>query len=75
MNPTYSEREIQLFKELKLDDILHQEPPLLYDQAIVICFMLNKNDNISDSVRRCNRALIEGYPKRLIKEFNDLIEL
>ena len=75
MNTIYSEQEIQLFKELKIDDIMHHEPPVLYAQAIVACFMLNKNDNISDSIRRCNKALVDGSPKRLTKEFNDLIEL
>lgn len=78
----YSLHEIALMKSLNMIDIAESPstpPPLMYMWMGLKCFRENRNDKISDSVRRCLLALdncqAKDSPKRLTPEFDSLIEI
>lgn len=74
MDNKFSEKEVALFKTLGFENLLHSEPYVLYQMAALYVFMENKTGNSVESVRRCLRAMQNGSPYRLTKEFDDLIE-
>ena len=72
----YSEKEIGLMKELGVLDIASspsQVPVLMYHIMALICFRDNRQDNVSDSVRRCLIACENNKTNRLTPEFDSLI--
>lgn len=76
----YSENEVQLIKQLDLlipANSPSLPPILLYQCMAIACFRDNRNDKVSDSVRRCLLELEK--PKnglcRLTPEWDALISL
>lgn len=75
MNPQYSKKETLLFQQLGCEDLLTQEPAVLYRMVALNLFKQNKTSVLVDSVRRCLNAIDNGKPYRLTEEFDDLIVL
>lgn len=72
----YSDREKELFKSLACDDLLSQEPLLAYRAAAEFCFINDYKGPSIESLRKCLRVIVEGgLPKRLTKDFDDLIDV
>lgn len=80
----YSEKEMKLIAKLEMLDVMESKfivPPLLYNMMAMKCFMDGRNDEISDSVRRCLIALSNHTESnknpvyRLTQEFDDLIQI
>lgn len=74
-NPQYSKKETLLFQQLGYEDLLTQEPAVLYRMVALNLFKQNKTGVLVDSVRRCLNAIDNGKPYRLTEEFDDLIVL
>lgn len=74
-NPQYSKKETLLFQQLGYEDLLTQEPAVLYRMVALNLFKQNKTGVFVDSVRRCLNAIDNGKPYRLTEEFDDLIVL
>jgi hypothetical protein len=71
----YSEKEIELFKALGCDSYNSYHVP--YDLFRVLaaqCFLDNRNDNASDSLRRCIQWINCGNYRKT-PEFDNLIQL
>ena len=74
-NPQYSQKETLLFQQLCYEDLLAQEPAVLYRMVALNLFKQNETGVLVDSVRRCLNAIDNGTLYRLTKEFDDLIVL
>lgn len=74
-NPQYSKKETLLFQQLGYEDLLTQEPAVLYRMVALNLFKQNETGVLVDSVRRCLNAIDNGTPYRLTEEFDDLIVL
>ena len=76
-NPQYSKKEILLFQQLGYEDLLTQEPVVLYRMVALNLFKENSytKEFLIESVRRCLNAIDNGTPYRLTEEFDDLILL
>ena len=76
-NPQYSKKEILLFQRLGYEDLLTQEPVVLYRMVALNLFKENSytKEFLIESVRRCLNAIDNGTPYRLTEEFDDLILL
>lgn len=76
MKPRYSEKEIGLFETLGFDYRFydHVEPSVMYRMLGEHCFMKSIQGEPAESVRKCINAFWEGYPFRLTKEFDNLID-
>ena len=74
-NPQYSKKETLLFQQLGYEDLLTQEPVVLYRMVALNLFKQNETGVLVDSVRRCLNAIDNGTPYRLTPEFDDLILL
>lgn len=74
-NPQYSKKEILLFQQLGYEDLLTQEPVVLYRMVALNLFKQNETGVLIESVRRCLNAIDNGTPYRLTEEFDDLILL
>jgi hypothetical protein len=74
-NPQYSKKEILLFQQLGYEDLLTQEPAVLYRMVALDLFKRNETGVLVDSVRRCLNAIDNGTPYRLTEEFDELIVL
>lgn len=71
----YSEKEQKLFEELKLDIYYGDIPPAtLYNMAAMNCFMENRQDKVSESVRRCVKAWHTCSCYRMTPEWDAMIE-
>ena len=70
----YSDKEQQLINALHLGDLLSQEPAITYRTLALYCFSKGLQGSLADSVRRCYNAMVNSYPYRLTKDFDDLIE-
>lgn len=75
MNPQYSQKEQELFTALGYEDLLTQEPVVLYRMVALNLFKQNETGFFVRSIRRCLNAIDNGTPYRLTKEFDDLILL
>ena len=76
-NPQYSKKEILLFQQLGYEDLLTQEPVVLYRMVALNLFKEDcyTKGFLVESVRRCLNAIDNGTPYRLTEEFDDLILL
>jgi hypothetical protein len=74
-NPQYSKKEILLFQQLDYDDLLTQEPVVLYRMVALTLFKRGETGALVNSIRRCLNAIDDGYPYRLTEEFDELISL
>ena len=74
-DPQYSKKETLLFQQLGYEDLLTQEPAVLYRMVALNLFKQNKTGVLVESVRRCLNAIDNGTPYRLTEEFDDLIVL
>lgn len=74
-NPQYSQKEQELFTALGYEDLLTQEPAVLYRMVALNLFKQNETGVLVDSVRRCLNAIDNGTLYRLTEEFDDLILL
>lgn len=76
-NPQYSQREQELFIALGYEDLLTQEPAVLYRMVALNLFKEDcyTKGFLVESIRRCLNAIDNGTPYRLTEEFDDLIEL
>ena len=74
-NPQYSKKETLLFQQLGYEDLLTQEPAVLYRMVALNLFKQNKTGVLVESIRRCLNAIDNGKPYRLTEEFDDLIVL
>jgi hypothetical protein len=74
-NPQYSKKETLLFQQLEYEDLLTQEPAVLYRMVALNLFKQNETGVLVDSVRRCLNTIDNGTPYRLTEEFDDLIVL
>ena len=76
-NSQYSKKEILLFQQLGYEDLLTQEPVVLYRMVALNLFKENSyiKEFLVESVRRCLNAIDNGTPYRLTEEFDDLIVL
>lgn len=76
-NPQYSKKEILLFQQLGYEDLLTQEPVVLYRMVALNLFKENSytKEFLVESVRRCLDAIDNGTPYRLTPEFDELILL
>jgi hypothetical protein len=70
----YSDKEQRLIYALRFEDFLNQEPAVTYRALALYCFSKGLQGSLADSVRRCYNAMVNSYPYRLTKEFDDLIE-
>mgnify|MGYP001335375211 CR=1 FL=1 len=72
----YSEAEIRMFKALGFNYLLFCQyaPPLLYEIVMKCCFIANMEGDDVDALRRGCKALVDGNPYRLTKEFDSLLE-
>jgi hypothetical protein len=70
----YSDKEQQLINALHFGDLLSQEPAVTYRTLALYCFSKGLQGSLADSVRRCYNAMVNSYPYRLTKDFDDLIE-
>lgn len=77
MNPQYSKKETLLFQQLGYEDLLTQEPAVLYRMVALNLFKENSytKEFLIESVRRCLNAIDNGKPYRLTEEFDELILL
>ena len=75
MNPQYSKKETLLFQQLGYEDLLTQEPAVLYRMVALNLFKQSETGVLVDSVRRCLNAIDNGTPYRLTEEFDELIVL
>ena len=77
MNPQYSQKEQELFTALGYEDLLTQEPVVLYRMVALNLFKENSytKEFLVESVRRCLDAIDNGTPYRLTPEFDELILL
>jgi hypothetical protein len=57
MNLQYSKKETLLFQQLGYEDLLTQEPAVLYRMVALNLFKQNKTGVLVDSVRRCLNAI------------------
>lgn len=72
----YSDKEKELFESLACGDLLCQEPHLAYRAAAEFCFLYGYKGPSVESLRKCLRVIVEGgSPKRLTKDFDNLIDL
>jgi hypothetical protein len=74
-NPQYSKKETLLFQQLGYEDLLTQEPAVLYRMVALNLFKQNETGVLVDSIRRCLNAIDNGTPYRLTQEFDELIVL
>ena len=76
-NPQYSKKETLLFQQLGYEDLLTQEPVILYRMVALNLFKENSytKEFLVESVRRCLNAIDNGKPYRLTEEFDELILL
>jgi hypothetical protein len=74
-NPQYSKKETLLFQQLGYEDLLTQEPAVLYRMVALNLFKQKKTGVLVESVRMCLNAIDNGTPYRLTEEFDDLIVL
>ena len=76
-NPQYSKKETLLFQQLGYEDLLTQEPAVLYRMVALNLFKENSytKEFLIESVRRCLNAIDNGKPYRLTPEFDELILL
>ena len=76
-NPKYSKKETLLFQQLGYEDLLTQEPTVLYRMVALNLFKDNSytKEFLVESVRRCLNAIDNGTPHRLTEEFDELILL
>ena len=70
----YSEKEQKLFIALGYEDLLTQQPIVLYRMVALNLFKHDKTGSLVCTVRRCLNAIDNGSPHRLTKEFDDLIQ-
>jgi hypothetical protein len=70
---TYSKKEVELFTKLGYSNYLYVEPVVLYNIIAMDCFLSNKSGQDVDSIRNCIKAMQKECPKRLSKEFDNLI--
>lgn len=77
MKNQYSEKEIQLFVNLGFnqDYYEHIEPSVMYRILIEQCFIENIQGEQAESLRRCVKAMWEGFPFRLTEDFDSLITI
>ena len=69
----YSEKEQKLFITLGYEDLLTQQPIVLYRMVALNLFKQDKTGSLVCTIRRCLNAIDNGSPHRLTKEFDDLI--
>lgn len=75
MKPEYSQKEQELFIALGYEDLLTQEPAVLYRMVALNLFKQDETGVLVDSIRRCLNAIDNGKPYRLTEEFDELIVL
>jgi len=75
MKPEYSQKEQELFIALGYEDLLTQEPAVLYRMVALNLFKQDETGVLVDSIRRCLNAIDTGTPYRLTEEFDELIVL
>lgn len=71
----YSEKEKELMAHFGYTDFSSQEPLIFYRTLAFDLFTSGAQGVAVESVRRCCHAFVNGNgPKRLTKEFEDLIK-
>ena len=58
MNPQYSKKETLLFQQLGYEDLLTQEPAVLYRMVALNLFKQSETGVLVDSVRRCLERML-----------------
>jgi hypothetical protein len=73
----YSEKEIALIKLMGYSELINNpiEPPTLYNIMGKMAFVENRQDKAAESLRKCLKAFNFGWPYRMTKEWDDLIDV
>lgn len=78
----FSQKELMMVSKIDsvflntvINTVKNYSPIVVFNALASICFIENKQGPAVESLRRCLRACEKGYPKRLTKEYDNLIIL